>query len=56
VLAGANGPRAKAYALNKGLDVNKDGVMTVGDLTARIDKVKQRPRWNELAARLARAG
>jgi hypothetical protein len=56
VLAGANGPRTQAYTQNKGLDINKDGVITVSDLTARINKVKQRPRWKELAARLAQAG
>ena len=54
VLAGANGPRYQAYAQNKGLDINKDGVITVSDLTARINKVRERLRWKELAARLAR--
>ncbi len=56
VLAGANGPRYKAYAQNKGLDINKDGVITVSDLTARINKVRERSRWKDLAAQLARAG
>ena len=54
VLAGANGPRYKAYAENKGLDVNKDGLITVSDLTARINKVKGRASWKDLADRLAR--
>jgi hypothetical protein len=56
VLAGANGPRSKAYAQNKGLDINKDGFITVSDLTARTNKVKERTRWKDLAARLARVG
>jgi len=52
VIAAPGGPYAKAYAANKGLDTNKDGVITVSDLTERLNRKKQTDRWKSLAARL----
>jgi hypothetical protein len=52
VIAAPGGPNAKAYAANKGLDTNKDGVITVSDLTERLNLKKQTDRWKSLAARL----
>lgn len=53
ILAAPAGPRPRVYQSNKGLDVNADGVITVGDLTARINRVKQGRRWQELISRLS---
>jgi hypothetical protein len=37
-------------------DTNDDGVITVSDLTARIDHVREGARWSELMQWLAEAG
>jgi len=55
VIAAPRGPNANAYAANKVLDTNNDGVITVSDLTARINNVRQGPRWAALTQRLAAA-
>ncbi|MFZ2526640.1 MAG: hemopexin repeat-containing protein [Rhodococcus sp. (in: high G+C Gram-positive bacteria)] len=51
VIAAPGGPHADAYNANKLLDTNHDGVITVSDLTARIDKVRRGQRWAALAQR-----
>lgn len=38
VLAGAGGPYAQAYAWNRGLDVNRDGVITLDDLGSALER------------------
>jgi hypothetical protein len=53
VIAAPGGPNANAYRDNTLLDTNRDGAITVSDLTARIDAVRQGPRWAALTARLA---
>jgi peptidoglycan hydrolase-like protein with peptidoglycan-binding domain len=52
VICGVNGPLAWAYKANPGLDMDKDGRITVGDLTARVASVQRGPRWNAILARL----
>jgi hypothetical protein len=52
VIAAKNGPNAGAYQSNVGLDMNRDGAITVSDLTARIDHFRRGPRWIELMRRL----
>jgi hypothetical protein len=56
VIAAPTGPNAGAYRANTGLDMNHDGAITVSDLTARIDHVRQGPRWIELMRRLTAVG
>lgn len=43
------------YAANRGLDVDGDKRITVGDLTAAIARADVGPRWDEICARLAYA-
>jgi Transglycosylase SLT domain len=52
VMAAPGGPNASAYTANRLLDTNRDGKITVSDLTARINNVRQGDRWNALTARL----
>jgi hypothetical protein len=52
VIAAPGGPNAGAYRANQVLDTNKDGRITVSDLTARIDQVRQGGRWAALMQRL----
>lgn len=56
VIAAPGGPNAEGYNSNKVLDTNRDGQITVGDLTARIDQVRRGPRWEALMRRLAAGG
>jgi hypothetical protein len=53
VVCANGGPYADAYAANRGLDMDGDGAITVGDLTARTDRMRQGGRWEALTARLA---
>ena len=55
IIAGPHGPNADAYVANKLLDTNQDGVITVSDLTNRINNVRQGPRWDALMQRLTAA-
>jgi hypothetical protein len=52
IIAAPNGPHADAFRWNPMLDTNRDGVITVGDLTARISNVQQGQRWEALVSRL----
>ncbi|SAL05796.1 Hemopexin [Caballeronia calidae] len=52
VIAGPQGPHADAYQWNTGLDTNRDGMITVSDLTARINLKRQGQRWAALVSRL----
>jgi hypothetical protein len=52
IIAAPNGPHADAFHWNQTLDTNRDGVITVGDLTARINNVRQGQRWAALVSRL----
>lgn len=52
VVCAKDGPFADAYTSNVGLDVNSDGAITVGDLTARTNMQRTGGRWKSLAARL----
>lgn len=54
VIAAPGGPNPGAYRDNILLDTNRDGAITVSDLTARVDAVRQGLRWTALTARLAR--
>lgn len=56
VIAAPGGPNGQAYAANKVLDTNGDGRITVGDLTARIDKVRTGARWAAVMGRLNSVG
>lgn len=53
VLAARGGYLGWAFEANKGFDRNGDGVITVGELSAAIDRAAKGPRWNEIVARLA---
>jgi hypothetical protein len=53
VIAAPEGPHADAYRANQVLDTNRDGKITVSDLTSRIDAVRTGPRWDALMARLS---
>jgi Transglycosylase SLT domain len=53
VVCAEEGPFADAYAANAGLDIDGDGAITVGDLTALIDRHRVGSRWNFLVDRLA---
>lgn len=53
VIAAPEGPNASAYKANQLLDTNRDGKITVRDLTARIDLVRRGARWEALSGRLA---
>jgi hypothetical protein len=55
IIAAPHGPNADAYVANKLLDTNQDGVITVSDLTNRINNVRQGPRWEALMQRLTAA-
>ena len=52
VISAADGPFAREYAANRGLDTDQDGRITVADLDARIASVQRGARWDSLAARL----
>lgn len=52
VLAAAGGPHTQAYTANRGLDVDGDGAITIGDLDARIAAVQTGRRWTDLASRI----
>jgi hypothetical protein len=41
------------YTANRVFDHDKKGYITVGDLTAQIERVTTNPRWVEFAERLA---
>ena len=58
VTCAADGPLAWAYRDNKVLDVDRDGKITVADLTAKIRAAQTGVRWSEFAdrVRLACAG
>jgi hypothetical protein len=53
VIAAPEGPNSSAYKANPLLDSNRDGKITVSDLTARIDSVRRGTRWEALLRRLA---
>jgi hypothetical protein len=53
VVCGKDGPYASAYAANTGLDMDRDGTISVGDLTARTAAKRKGARWDALMARLA---
>jgi hypothetical protein len=55
VLCGRFGPHQVWYQANSGLDANKDGWITVNDLTARIALVTTGARWTEFARRVVGA-
>lgn len=42
----------KNYDQNSGLDMNKDGAISIADLTARVASVQSGPRWQSLVNRL----
>lgn len=52
VVCAKDGPFADAYAANAGLDADGDGAITVAELTARTDRVRQGAHWESLMARL----
>ena len=52
VIAAPAGPHADAFRANRLLDTDRDGRITVSDLTARIDHVRSGERWNSLIRRL----
>jgi hypothetical protein len=52
VIAEQGGQYDWAYAANKGLDVNKDGRITIADLTAAVNRASRGQRWEEAVARL----
>jgi Transglycosylase SLT domain len=51
----SNTTLAKAYAANAGLDANKDGKITIAELTARVTSQQGGARWKALFARLQSA-
>jgi hypothetical protein len=52
VLVEQGGKHDFAYGPNKGLDTDKDGTITVGELQQAIDRNAKGPRWNEILSRL----
>lgn len=54
---GYGGREGEFYGINKGLDVDKDGVITVGDLKAKLQQAQMQnaPKWQEAIARLKAA-
>lgn len=54
VIAAPGGPHADAYRDNPALDTNRDGQVTVSDLTARAQAVRGGARWEALMLRLQR--
>jgi hypothetical protein len=52
VIAAPGGPYADSYSANALLDTDHDGVITGGDLTARVNGVRQGARWDALVGRL----
>jgi peptidoglycan hydrolase-like protein with peptidoglycan-binding domain len=52
IIAEQDGQYDWAYAANKALDVNKDGRITIADLTAAVNRASRGPRWEEALARL----
>lgn len=54
---GYNGQEAKFYTINKALDRNRDGTITVADLAVALEETKRARagRWNEALARLRAA-
>ncbi len=52
VICQQGGINAFAYAPNKGFDQNSDGLITVGELQAFIDRRTSGPRWQEIVSRL----
>lgn len=52
VLTARKGPLGWAYEANMVFDVNGDGAITIGELTAAVMRNARGPRWLELLARL----
>lgn len=55
VIAARGGINARAYEANQGLDADRKGFITVGDLSRRIDSASHGPRWREALERLQAA-
>lgn len=54
-LCGARGPLAWAYGANRGLDIDRDGVITVADLGRRLELACRGARWDAIVWRLRQA-
>ena len=52
VIVEQGGVNSGAYAGNRGLDTNNDGMITVGELQQAIERHETSGRWNEIASRL----
>ena len=56
VIAKKGGLNSGVYDRNRGLDVNYDGAITVGELQQAIERHYNAPRWQEISQRLDGAG
>ena len=56
VIAQRGGVNSAVYNRNRGLDVNFDGSITVGELQLAIERHYNSPRWQEITQRLNDAG
>lgn len=55
VLCGHDGPMDWAYRANPGLDMDRDGRITVADLSRRLDAACRGPRYDAIVDRIRRA-